>query len=214
MDTNGVFHGFVLAPATTATPTFESGGRHLRIVADGDHLRRCGWTTMYYTTNGSTPAPASTVYGGTITVSAPRKRSRPLPAANDFANSAVASTTYTISTIPSSGDANPFTHGWNIHLVANHDNLRHRRRGPRSFTQPTGRRLPRHPLCSAALITVSSTETIEAIAASSGFCNSAVATAAYTINTPAPDFTLTISPATIRYRVCGSKWASGIHGHA
>lgn len=46
-------------------------------------------------------------------------------------------------------------------------------------------------------IAVNSSETIEAIAIATGFSNSAVASAAYVINQPAPDFTVSVNPTTL-----------------
>jgi Chitobiase/beta-hexosaminidase C-terminal domain len=48
-------------------------------------------------------------------------------------------------------------------------------------------------------ITVNSTQTIQAIATASGFSNSALASAMYTINLPAPDFQLSVSRRRARH---------------
>jgi N-acetylneuraminic acid mutarotase len=150
---------------------------------------------IYYTTDGITmPTTSSTQYTGPITVGATQTIQVVAVAAN-YLNSAVASANYTINlpqvttptfslisgtyTSPQTITISDATAGATIYYTTDGST----------------------PTASSAVyigpITVSSTETLEAIATASGDSNSAVASATYTINLPPPDFTVAINPASI-----------------
>ena len=143
-------------------------------------------TTIYYTTNGTTPTTSSTKYTGAITVSA-SETLEAIAVETGYTNSAVATAAYTITpalpaptfspaagtyTTSQSVTISDATAGTTIYYTTNGTTP------TTSSTQYTG------------AITVSATETLEAIAVETGYTNSAVATAAYTITPalPAPTF--------------------------
>jgi LysM repeat protein len=134
-------------------------------------------TTIYYTTNGTMPTTSSSVYSGAITVSA-TETLEAIAVKAGYTNSATASAayaiapvlpvptfslapgTYTTSQTVTIGDA---TAGTTIYYTTN-------------GTMPT----TSSSVYSGA-ITVSATETLEAIAVKTGYTNCAVASAAYVI---------------------------------
>ncbi len=148
--------------------------------------------TIYYTTNGSTPTTSSTKYSGPMTVSSTETINAIATISGDT-NSPVATAAYTMSgtlaapvfSVPAGtysstqtvtlSDA---TAGTTIYYTTNGSTP------TTSSTKYTG------------AITVSSTETLEAIAVETGYTNSPVATAAYTINLALPAPTFSVAPGT------------------
>ena len=185
-------------PSTVSTPTFTPPGGAYTSAQTVTISDATSGATIYYTTNGTTPTTSSAVYSGPITVSSSETLEAIAVKSGDT-NSAVASATYTINTAPPPTVAIPTiappagtytspqsvtlsdaTPGATVYYTTNGTTP------TTSSTQYTGP------------IAVSSSETLEAIGVESGFTNSAVASATYTI-TPATVATPTFSPATGTY---------------
>ena len=136
---------------------------------------------IYYTTNNTTPTTGSTLYAGPITVSA-SETIEAIAIASGYSTSSTASAVYTITPPAAAPVFNPAqgtytstqsvsisdsTPGEAIYYTTN------------NTTPTTGSTLYAGP------ITVSSSETIQAIAIASGYSSSAVSSSVYTITPPA-----------------------------
>jgi hypothetical protein len=135
--------------------------------------------TIYYTTNGTTPTTASTTYSSAITVSS-TETVKALATHSGYSNSAVGSAAYTISLpvvatptfSPAGGDysssqtvtISDTTSGATIYYTTN------------GSTPTTASSVY------SSAISVTATETLEALATHSGDTNSAIASAVYTIS--------------------------------
>jgi len=194
--------GYASSPVATAAYTLTAGAPTFSPAA-GNYTSAQTVTinsvtpgaTIYYTTNGSTPTSSSPVYGGPISVSS-SETIKAFAAETGFTSSAVTSAAYTINlaaaatptfspvagtyTSPQSVTLSSTTPGSKIYYTTN------------GTTPTTSSTLYSSP------ISVSASETIEAIATASGFTTSAVGSAAYTINLPATA-TPTFSPAAGTY---------------
>jgi hypothetical protein len=134
--------------------------------------------TIYYTTNGSTPTAASTKYTGAISV-ASSMTIKAMAAATGFNNSAVASATYTIQSAAATPTFSPVAGSYSS---AQSVTISDTTSGATIYYTTNGTTPTTASTKYTGAISVSSTTTIQAIAVASGFNNSSVASATYTIN--------------------------------
>ena len=183
----------ISAVAMAATPSFNPPAG---AVASGTTVAISTSTpnaTIYYTTDGTAPGPSTTKYTTPIPITA-AVTIKAIATVSGFANSAVASAAYTLTTTPSAATPtfNPTagavasgstvtisttTAGATIYYTTDGTDP-----GPSStkYTAP---------------IPITAAVTIKAIATASGFANSAVASAAYTLTTTPTAATPTFNPA-------------------
>ena len=88
-------YGLLGGAARVATPTFSPAGGNYTSAASVTISDLTAGATIYYTTNGTPPTTASTVYTGPISVTA-TETIQAIAVASGFSQSAVASSTYTI----------------------------------------------------------------------------------------------------------------------
>ena len=173
--------------ATATTPTFSPGsgtysGPQSVTIADATP-----GATIYYTANGTTPTTASTKYTGPVTVSA-SETLRAIAVASGLNNSAVASATYTINSGTGGGPtaAPTFTPAAGTYTGPQSVTIADSIAGATIYYTTNGMTPTTASAVYSGPISVGASETLEAIAVAAGQTASAVATAAYTINTGNP----------------------------
>jgi hypothetical protein len=146
---------------------------------------------IYYTTNGAAPTTSSTLYSSAITVSA-TETLEAIATASGYSTSAVATAAYTITPPAATPTFSPAAGTYtSTQSVTISDSTT----GATIYYTTDGITTPTTSWDKyTGAITVSATETIQAIAVASGYSNSAVASATYTIP---PDFNVAINPASI-----------------
>jgi len=145
---------------------------------------------IYYTIDGSTPTTGSTVYNGSITVSA-SETIEAAAIATGYSLSAVASATYTIT--PSAAIP-AFSVAAGTYTSAQTVSISDSTAGAIIYFTTDGSTPTTGSPVYSAPITVSASETIEAFATATGLVASPVNSAAYVINLTPPDFFISVSP--------------------
>ncbi len=150
-------------------------------------------TTIYYTSNGSTPTTSSTVYSAPITVGSTEILNA-IAVESGYTNSAVGSAAYTI-TLPAATPA--FSPVAGSYTSAQTVTISDATSGAAIYFTTNGTTPTTSSTLYSGPITVSASETLKAIATATGYSQSAVGSAAYTITLPAA--TPTFSPVAGSY---------------
>ena len=182
-----------------ATPTFSVAAGTYTTAQTVTISDATSGATIYYTTNGTTPTASSTKYTGAITVSS-TETIEAIATATGYSNSAVASATYTIGQPAATPTFSPVA---GTYTAAQSVTINDATSGATIYYTTNGTTPTTSSAKYTGAITVSSTETLEAIATASGYSTSAVATASYTINLP-QTATPTFSPLAGTYTAAQS----------
>ena len=178
------------AGGSAATPTFSPVSGTYTTAQSVSISDATSGATIYYTTDGTTPTTSSTKYTGPITVSSTETVGAIAVATGDT-NSALASATYNINVPVVSTPT--FSPGGGTYTSAQSVSISDATSGATIYYTTNGTMPTTSSTAYTVPITVSTTETLEAIAVVTGDTNSAVASAAYTINVPVVS-TPTFSP--------------------
>jgi len=185
---------YVINLPAAATPTFSPVAGTYTAVQTVTLSDATAAATIYYTTNGTTPTTASTVYSGPIAVNSTTTINA-IATASGFTQSAVGSASYTIN-LPATATPT-FSPVAGTYTTTQSVAISDTTTGAAIYYTTNGTTPTTSSTKYTAPITVSANTTINAIALASGFSQSAVATAAYTITPPAA--TPTFSPAAGTY---------------
>lgn len=167
-----------------ATPTFSPAPGSFNSAQSVSLSDTTSGASIYYTTDGSTPTTASTLYAASkpIAVSSTTTIAA-IAVASGYSNSAAASGTYTIN-LPAA--ATPvFSPGAGTYTSAQSVTLSDSTPGASIYYTTDGSKPTTSSTLYATPIAVSTGMTIQAIAVAPGYASSSVASAAYTINLPA-----------------------------
>jgi Chitobiase/beta-hexosaminidase C-terminal domain/Legume lectin domain len=181
-----------------ATPTFSPAAGTYTSTQSVTISDATSGATIYYTTDGSTPTTSSAEYTGPIAISS-TETLKAIAAATGENNSAVASAAYTIT--PPARVATPaFSPAAGTYTSTQSVTISDATSGATIYYTSNGTTPGTSSTAYTGPITVSSTETLEAIAVATGYTDSTVASAVYTISPVLPSVaTPTFSPAAGTY---------------
>jgi Legume lectin domain/Chitobiase/beta-hexosaminidase C-terminal domain/Bacterial lectin len=171
--------------APVAAPTFSPAGGTYTTAQTVTISDSTSGATIYYTTNGTTPTASSTKYTGAISVGA-TETLEAIAIETGYSNSPVATAAYIInSALP----APVFSPAAGTYTATQSVTISDAVSGTTIYYTTNGTTPTAYSTKYSGAISVSTTETLEAIAVATSHTNSPVATSAYTISTGGPSNT-------------------------
>jgi hypothetical protein len=183
------FSSAPVSTAVAATPVLSPAGGTYTSAQSVTITDATAGTTIYYTTNGTTPTTASAVYSGAIAVGA-NETVQAIAVETGYTNSSVASASYIIAPVL---PAPAFSVAAGTYSSAQSVTITDATAGTTIYYTTNGTTPTTASTVYSGAVPVSANETLEAIAVETGYTNSPVSTAAYVINLvtlPAPTFSV------------------------
>jgi N-acetylneuraminic acid mutarotase len=180
---------------TAATPTFSPAPGTYTSPQSVTVLDATSGATLYYTTDGTTPTTASTIFAAPINI-ASTETLKAIAAASGYSRSVVATAAYTIN-LPTPVAVPTFSPAAGTYTSSQSVSILDATAGSTIYYTTDGSTPTTASTVYAGAINISTTETLEAIATASGHATSAVATAGYIISLAAESFTIAGTALTI-----------------
>jgi hypothetical protein len=163
---------------------------------------------IYYTIDGSTPSTNSNLYGGAITVGSGSETINSITVASGYSPSSVSSASYIVNLTEPQAAIPTFSPLGGTFTSAQSVTISDTTPTAAIYYTTDGSTPTAGSTQYSTAITVSTSETIQAIAVASGYTNSSIGSAAFTINLPLPSFSLGISPTSLTVQSGGQATAT------
>jgi alpha-L-arabinofuranosidase len=170
---------YVISSPTTATPTFSVAGGSYTSAQTVTIADATAGASIYYTTNGTTPTTASTKYTGAVKVSA-SETIEAIATATNYKNSATATAAYSITAGTTAAAMPTFSVAAGTYSSAQTVTISDATAGASIYYTTNGTTPTTASTLYKGAITVSSSETLEAIAVAPSSSTAAVSKAAVT----------------------------------
>jgi hypothetical protein len=150
---------------------------------------------IYYTIDGSTPTTDSYLYGGAITVTTGSETINAIAVASKYSPSSVSTAGYTVNLKQTATPT--FNPNGGTFTSAQTETISDTTPNAVIYYTTNGNTPTAGSTQYSNSVTVSTTESIQAIAIASGYTNSSIGSAAFTINLPPPTFSIGIQPVSL-----------------